>query len=137
MTVVNQVFSAFAFVSFILTANPFTWNLQGKRNSLSRIVILLTLPLAWNAGTYIYLGWISLSDLLLFINSVVWNGNVVNRAPVYCDITTKILVGASVAVPAGILCISRRLYHAIGIKAITRTRSEVECLSKHFLFVGH
>lgn len=97
----------------------------------------MTLLLAWNAGTYIYLGWISLSNFLLFINSVVWNGNVVNRAPVYCDIATKILVGASVAVPAGILCISRRLYHAIGIKGITRTRSEVKYFSKQFFFVGH
>lgn len=70
------------------------------------------------------MGWISLSNLLLFINSVVWNGNAVNWAPIYCDIVTKILVGVSVAIPAAALCINRRLYHIVNVTTVTKTASE-------------
>ncbi|KAJ3574648.1 hypothetical protein NP233_g1617 [Leucocoprinus birnbaumii] len=107
MAASNQVFSAFSFLSFILTTIPFAWHLQ-----------------AWNTGTCIFMGWVSISTLLLFINSVVWNDNAINWVPVYCDIATKFLVGASVGIPAAFLCINRRLYHIVSVRSVTRTVSE-------------
>jgi Pheromone A receptor len=41
---------------------------------------------AWNTGTCLYMFWTGLGCLMQCINSIVWNGNMINRAPVYCDI---------------------------------------------------
>jgi pheromone a factor receptor len=35
--------------------------------------------------------WTALGCLNQFINSVVWNKDVINRAPIWCDICEKIL----------------------------------------------
>jgi pheromone a factor receptor len=37
-------------------------------------------------ATCLYMAWTGLACLILFINSIVWNKNMINRAPVYCDI---------------------------------------------------
>ena len=39
-----------------------------------------------NTGTCLCMAWIAVGCLTQFINSVVWDKNVVNRAPVWCDI---------------------------------------------------
>ena len=33
-----------------------------------------------------YMFWTGLGCLVQFINSIVWNKNIIDRAPVYCDI---------------------------------------------------
>lgn len=71
------------------------------------------------------MGWISLGSLFLFINSVVWDGNAIDWAPVYCDIVTKFLIGVTVSIPAAALCINRRLYHIVRVTSVARTISEV------------
>ena len=77
------------------------------------------------------------------INSIVWNGNMINRAPVYCDIckpldplslersltlhhrtATRIQVAMNVAIPACSLCINRRLYKIATAKVAMTTNSE-------------
>ena len=45
-----------------------------------------TYGVAWNTGTCLYMIWTGLGCLLQCVNSIVWNKNTVNRAPVYCDI---------------------------------------------------
>ncbi|TDL21548.1 STE3-domain-containing protein [Rickenella mellea] len=72
------------------------------------------LPLAWigtdNTGVILYAIWASLACLDRFINSVVWYGNALNPAPIYCDISSRFFIGVSVALPAASMCIIRRLY---------------------------
>jgi len=65
---------------------------------------------AWNVGSILFLAWIGLSCLSLGINSIIWNHNTVNWAPVWCDITSRFNIGISIAIPAVVLCINRRLY---------------------------
>lgn len=66
-----------------------------------------------------------MASLNFFINSIIWNGNVVNWAPVWCDISAKIIVGNSVAFPAASLCINRRLYHIACVsRCVPPTRGE-------------
>ena len=83
---------------------------------------------AWNVGIHLYLAWVGLDCLFLGINSIIWNHNTVNWAPVWCDISqfffcfndnftgaylviaTRFNVGISIAIPAVVLCINRRLY---------------------------
>lgn len=63
------LFPVFAFLGFVVSFIPLPWHLQ-----------------AWNAGTCIYMFWTGFASLIQFVNSVVWNGNVNNVAPIWCDI---------------------------------------------------
>ncbi|KAF8798449.1 fungal pheromone STE3G-protein-coupled receptor [Phlegmacium glaucopus] len=89
----NYVFTIFAFVAFLLCLIRFPMQLH-----------------AWNVGTHLLLAWVGISCLSLGINSIIWNHNTVNWAPVWCDISSRINIGISVAIPAINLCINRRLY---------------------------
>ncbi|KIJ08360.1 hypothetical protein PAXINDRAFT_182292 [Paxillus involutus ATCC 200175] len=101
------LFPVFAFLGFVLALVPLPWHLQ-----------------AWNSGTCAYMLWVSLSCLVQFVNSVVWHGNVNNPAPVWCDISTKFLIGASVGIPASGLCITRRLYKISRVSTVSVTRQD-------------
>ncbi|KAF9221767.1 STE3-domain-containing protein [Gyrodon lividus] len=103
----NWFFSLCAFVSFVLVMIPLPWHLE-----------------AWNTGTCLYMIWTGLACLNQFINSVVWNSDVINRAPVWCDISTKFIIGSAVAIPASSLCINRRLYHIASVSSVTKTRAQ-------------
>jgi pheromone a factor receptor len=103
----NYVYSIFSFLAFVLVSIPFPWHFE-----------------AWNTGTCLYMAWTSISCLNLFINSIVWNGNAINWAPVWCDISTRIMIGMNVAIPAASLCINRRLYHISRCSSVTVTKKE-------------
>ncbi|KAI9509914.1 STE3-domain-containing protein [Russula earlei] len=97
----NQVFTVFSFIGFILCAIPFYWHLE-----------------AWNVGTCLYMAWTGLGCLIQCINSIVWNKNMIDKAPVYCDIAVHIQVGLNVAISACSLCINRRLYKIATAKGV-------------------
>lgn len=101
------LFPIFAFVGFTTVLIPLPWHLQ-----------------AWNSGTCMYIVWTALGCLLHFVNSVVWRNNALNVAPVWCDISTKLFIGAGVGIPAAGLCISRRLYKIAVIKSVAVTRED-------------
>ncbi|KAF8597846.1 STE3-domain-containing protein [Ceratobasidium sp. AG-I] len=78
-------------------------------------IILVLLPLPWhvkvrNTGTLLYIGWTILGNLVFLVNSFVWSENLTNHAPIWCDISTKIIIGLSVGICAASLSINRRLY---------------------------
>jgi pheromone a factor receptor len=103
----NHVFSAFSCLGFILVSIPFPWHLE-----------------AWNTGTCLYMFWVSISCLTFFINSVIWDANTVNWAPGWCDITTRVILGTNIAIPATALCIQRRLYRIVSDPAVIVTKAE-------------
>ena len=41
-----------------------------------------------NTGTCLFMAWAGISCLYQFINSIIWNGNIVDWSPVWCDIGT-------------------------------------------------
>lgn len=47
---------------------------------------------AWNMGTLLYMFWTGIAVLNMFINSIIWDGNAINSAPVWCDICTYIVI---------------------------------------------
>ncbi|KAG2131856.1 pheromone receptor [Suillus cothurnatus] len=76
-------------------------------------VVLIPLPWhfqAWNSGTCLYMIWTALGLLNLAVNSIVWRSSAINYAPIWCDISSRLIVGVAVAIPAASLCINRRLY---------------------------
>lgn len=98
------LYPIFAFLGFVVALIPLPWHLQ-----------------AWNSGTCYYMIWATLSCLNQFINSIVWHNNAINWAPIWCDISIRIMLGASVGIPAASLCINRRLYNIAKTHAVALT----------------
>ncbi|KAJ7083641.1 pheromone A receptor-domain-containing protein [Mycena belliarum] len=55
---------------------------------------------------------------------IVWAGNMINHAPAWCEISIRIMMGASVGLPAASLCINRRLYHIASVRAVSISKAE-------------
>ncbi|KAG6906375.1 hypothetical protein DXG01_014248 [Tephrocybe rancida] len=68
--------------------------------------------------------WAALACLNQFVNSVVWHNNALNPAPIWCEISIRIMMGASVGLPAASLCINRRLYHIACGQNVSFTRTD-------------
>ncbi|PCH39328.1 STE3-domain-containing protein [Wolfiporia cocos MD-104 SS10] len=97
----QNVVIAFSFIGFVLVNVPLYWHLE-----------------AWNTGCIIYIFWSGSQCLIQFINAVVWRDNVINWAPVWCDITSRYMLAASVGITTASLLINRRLYHIANITTI-------------------
>ncbi|KAI0752093.1 GPCR fungal pheromone mating factor [Fomes fomentarius] len=79
---------------------------------IGAVLVLIPLPSHWRARNYATIslvGWLFLIDLIYGINSAVWNDNVRIRLLVWCDVTTKLVIGASVGMPAAAMCICKHL----------------------------
>ncbi|EGN97934.1 hypothetical protein SERLA73DRAFT_55455, partial [Serpula lacrymans var. lacrymans S7.3] len=61
-------------------------------------------------GTSALIIWIGLLCLNGFINSIVWDHNVTNWAPVWCDISSRLMLGGGIGVQSACLCIAHYLY---------------------------
>ncbi|KAJ6629055.1 fungal pheromone STE3G-protein-coupled receptor [Mycena sp. CBHHK59/15] len=101
------LFPIFAFLGFLLPLIPLPWHFQ-----------------AWNSGTCFYMFWVSLACLNQFINSLVWAGNTINWSPAWCEISIRIMMAASVGLPASSLCINRRLYHIASVRTVSISKTE-------------
>ncbi|KAG6819132.1 hypothetical protein H0H93_015052 [Arthromyces matolae] len=99
-------FSIFSFIGFILVLIPLPWHFQ-----------------AWNAGTCLFMIWTAIGCLVLFINSIIWHNNAIDWAPVWCDISTRLIIGLSVGIPAASLCINRRLYKIASGTTVSHSRA--------------
>lgn len=65
-------------------------NLQVTDKHRLRVSYKLNSFTAWNTGTCLFMAWTGLACLNSFVNSIVWNGNVINWAPVWCDISRSL-----------------------------------------------
>jgi pheromone a factor receptor len=84
---VNQAYSVFSFIGFWLSVIPLYWHLQGKLQFTNGPSLNIKVHVtAWNTGTCMYMVWTALGCLIYFINSILWRGNVLDKAPIYCDI---------------------------------------------------
>ena len=72
MTISNTVFTVFSGIGLTLSVIPLWWHLASR-----------------NVGTCMYAVWTALTCLVFFVDSIVWDGNTINRAPVWCDICTS------------------------------------------------
>ncbi|KAJ7759923.1 pheromone A receptor-domain-containing protein [Mycena metata] len=101
------LYPVFAFLGFVVVLIPLPWHFQ-----------------AWNAGTCLFMIWTALACLNNFINSVMWHNSIIDYAPVWCDISTRLTVGISVAIPAASLCINRRLYKIAACQTVSTTKAQ-------------
>jgi pheromone a factor receptor len=132
----SPLFSTFAFLGVLLSLIPLPWHLH-----------------AWNSGTCYFMLWTSLACFNQFVNSVVWAGNALNTAPWWCEICAfnfpcmriefhfiylvqiaiRIILGASVGIPASSLCIIRRLYFIASTHTVSVSLVEVSRWYEHFI----
>ncbi|CAE6452413.1 unnamed protein product [Rhizoctonia solani] len=76
------------------------------------VLVLIPLPWHWrarNIGTLSVIFWLASINLIRGINAVIWGGKTINYAPVWCDICTKLIIGANWGFSSSTVCISRRL----------------------------
>ncbi|KAJ7744787.1 GPCR fungal pheromone mating factor [Mycena maculata] len=75
-------------------------------------LVLATLPhhlRVKNFATLSIIAWLFLYNLIYGIDAVIWEGNVDIVAPVWCDIATKVIIGAETSIPGCCLCLARQL----------------------------
>ncbi|KAG8723774.1 hypothetical protein FRC09_001797 [Ceratobasidium sp. 395] len=119
-------------------------------------LILIPLPWHWrarNIATVSIIVWLTLVNIPRGINAIVWADTVVVKYPVWCDITSKLVIGANVGLPASTLCICRYLAavasprHTIPTASDKRRRMVFELLMTiglpaiamilHYIVQGH
>lgn len=71
MTVSNTIFTVFSGLGLVLSLIPLWWHLKSR-----------------SVGTSMFMIWTALACLAHFVDSIIWNGNAINWAPVWCDIST-------------------------------------------------
>ncbi|TBU29735.1 pheromone A receptor-domain-containing protein [Dichomitus squalens] len=94
---------------------------------LAAVVVVVPLPWhlqAWNSGTCLFMLWTAIGCMNYGINAIIWRADVIDRAPVWCDISSRIIVAVGVGIPAASLCINRRLYKIASVTAVTITKAE-------------
>ncbi|KAH9977174.1 GPCR fungal pheromone mating factor [Lactifluus volemus] len=70
------------------------------------------------------IAWFFLCNLIHGINAILWSGNQNVQAPLWCDISSVVLLGAMVALPGCFLCISRRLEAITSIHMVDQKRGK-------------
>ncbi|KAG1763922.1 GPCR fungal pheromone mating factor [Suillus occidentalis] len=94
---------------------------------IAAALVLIPLPSHWrakNIGTLSMIAWLFVSNMIYAINSVIWAGSVLNVAPVWCDIVTKIQIGANIALPASCLCVCMQLARIASVSHARSTRAD-------------
>ncbi|TDL15314.1 STE3-like pheromone receptor [Rickenella mellea] len=104
-------FSIMIFLSFVASLVPWAWI---KRDNIG--ILFLSL-------------WLAMACLNQFVNSIIWYGNTRNSVPVWCDISSRLIVGLAVAIPGSIMCMVRRLYHVCSMKTFLLTPTQAIILA--------
>ncbi|KAI0078462.1 STE3-domain-containing protein [Panus rudis PR-1116 ss-1] len=79
---------------------------------LSAVLSLLPLPHSWQARNVPVLSlatWLFVLNLCQGVNSIIWLSNYETEGTLWCDISTKLNIGAMSAIPASVFCISKYL----------------------------
>ncbi|CAJ0875530.1 12755_t:CDS:2, partial [Entrophospora sp. SA101] len=90
---VDYIFTVSTFVSVILILIPLGFHIQLR-----------------NSGAILMTMWISITNFILFVNSILWADDLEDKAPTWCYITPPIYVAAHVGLMASITCMIYNLY---------------------------
>ncbi|KWU41069.1 fungal pheromone STE3G-protein-coupled receptor [Rhodotorula sp. JG-1b] len=99
------------------------------------IVILLNAgPLVWqfkqgNSGPIAMGVWIMVGSINELVNTTVWYGDAIDRAPIWCDIS--VAIGQQIGRVASVYCIARFLAAIVDPRATAITRSDCQRRALH------
>ncbi|KAL6308810.1 fungal pheromone STE3G-protein-coupled receptor [Sparassis latifolia] len=94
---------------------------------LAAILVLVPLPWYWrakNVATLSLMAWLFVVNVIYGVDSILWHDSVVVVVPVWCDITTRIIIGAQMALPAACMCICIHLEQVASGRQARTLRSE-------------
>ncbi|CAE7191323.1 unnamed protein product [Rhizoctonia solani] len=78
------------------------------------VLVLIPLPWHWrsrNIPTLSFIFWLTVVNIPRGINAIIWAGNTKDHAPVWCDITTKLEMGANWGFCSTAVAMCRYLAH--------------------------
>ncbi|EMD35235.1 STE3-like pheromone receptor B mating type [Gelatoporia subvermispora B] len=88
--------------------------------------LLVPLPWHWrarNIATLSIIAWLFVIDVIYAVDAIVWKHSVDIVIPVWCDITTKIIIGSNIALPAASMCVSIHLEQVSSIRQVSFTKA--------------
>ncbi|KIJ64366.1 hypothetical protein HYDPIDRAFT_112366 [Hydnomerulius pinastri MD-312] len=91
------------------------------------VLVLVPVPWHWRAGNVSTLSisaWLFVSNIIYGVGAIVWADTVLNVAPVYCDIATKLQIGSTIALPAAMFSLCMHLERVSSIRQVRTTRSD-------------
>ncbi|CCM02275.1 uncharacterized protein FIBRA_04360 [Fibroporia radiculosa] len=94
---------------------------------LAAVLVLIPLPWHWrarNVPTLSIIAWLFIANVICGVNTIVWYHNVDIKLVVWCDITTKLDVGANIALPAACFCLCMHLERIASGRQVTTTFSD-------------
>ncbi|KAG6860871.1 hypothetical protein C0995_006551 [Termitomyces sp. Mi166 len=101
------------------------------------VLLAFFIPIArvrQNVANLAIVSWLLGANVVHGINAVIWAGNVELHAPVWCDIVTKLLLGATVALPGAFLSIACRLELVSSMRPISREhKSQISPVMLEFI----
>ncbi|EGG11666.1 STE3-like pheromone receptor [Melampsora larici-populina 98AG31] len=93
---ITSLYITSSFMIAFLSALPTIWFIFHHQSSIGSLGI-----------------WVTLSNLIHAINSTVWRKDVINRAPIWCDLSSKIILIYSTGSICSCLCMARFLAYAM------------------------
>ncbi|TBU43026.1 GPCR fungal pheromone mating factor [Dichomitus squalens] len=91
---------------------------------LAALLVLVPTPWHWRAGnvaTLAMIVWLFTVNVIYAVDSLIWTHTVARVAYVWCDISTKILVGANIALPATCMCVCIHLEQVASVRQALTT----------------
>ncbi|KAB5590241.1 Pheromone B beta 1 receptor [Ceratobasidium theobromae] len=120
------------------------------------ILVLIPLPYHWrtrNVATLSIIAWLVICNVIRGVNAVIWGGSTVVKYKIWCDINTKLIVGAQIALASSVCCVCRYLsqvaspHHSIQEPSRKRRRMILELvmcvglpmitMALHYVVQGH
>ncbi|KAJ3505020.1 hypothetical protein NLJ89_g7634 [Agrocybe chaxingu] len=89
--------------------------------------LIFPLPWHWRAGnvaTLSIIGWLFVINMIYAVDAVIWANSVDIVVPVWCDITTKLIIGANFSLPAACLCICIHLEQVSSVRLARTSLSD-------------
>ncbi|KAH9887049.1 GPCR fungal pheromone mating factor [Cubamyces lactineus] len=87
-------------------------------------LVLLPVPWHWrakNIPTLSLIIWLFVLNVAHGVNVIIWYDNVIVTMPVWCDIISKLVVGANMAIPAACFCLAMRLEGIAAVRNVKTT----------------
>ncbi|KAJ6476698.1 Rcb2.42 [Mycena vitilis] len=119
---------------------------------LASALVLVPVPWHWrarNTTTLSMVAWLFVSNLKYAIDSLIWSGSVDIVVPVWCDIVTKMDVGATAALPACCLSLALQLWRVASTSHTTNKKTvlivdiglcwvfPILVMVLHYIYQGH
>ncbi|KAI0350979.1 fungal pheromone STE3G-protein-coupled receptor [Trametes cingulata] len=94
---------------------------------IAAALVLVPLPWHWrarNIATLSMIGWLFVINIIYGVDAIIWHNNVNITAVTWCDITTRIIIGAGMALPAACMCISIHLAQVASVSRVQSSRAD-------------